>query len=147
MVDQPKEPIKQNVGLNPVDTVSNFINGLRPSVIKQRWGIVKSNPAVSVNFQAKAYKMLFYLISVIIAYQFIKVIISFNAGDPTYTQIGRAFTIFVAVIIIHQIYTRFYKPMQQLADHYKKLPPPPSSNLDVRKAVDDTFKYFEDKKK
>ncbi len=114
-------------------------------MIKRNWGVVRSNPGAAVAFQARAYKALFFMIAAIIAFQFIKVIIGFDAGSSAFTQMGRAFTVLIGVIIIHQIYKQFYRPMQQMAKHYQALPPVPKSNVNVADAVDDTLKYFEDK--
>lgn len=90
--------------------------------IKNNWKIVRADPNKWNVFNVKVIQIFLGVLGVIVAWQFIKVIIGFNAGNSTMTMIGRLLSFAFMVYILYKGYTDGYLKLRDRILHNKGVP-------------------------
>jgi hypothetical protein len=90
--------------------------------IKKNWATVRADPNKWNVFNVKVIQIFIGVISVVVAWQFIKLIIGFNAGNSTMTMVGRLITFALMVFILYKVYKVGYLQLRDRILHNGNVP-------------------------
>lgn len=127
--------------------IKNYFINLKNT--KKNFDIVKSNPYAYQKFSYNLYKWVIIIIGFIVGYQFFKIVTSFSAGsNPMAANLGRAFTVLVAIIFMNRLY-QMIKAQKAILDHYDASPATinqniPADKINIKDEVDNILDKYDD---
>lgn len=114
--------------------------------IKKGWESMQNDPYQAAKFEYRAFKYFAIGLIVIIAIMFLQLIIRMDGGSSWMTQLSRAFTVLVGVILLSQIWFKVVVPKKQILQQYEQNPVSlQGKSINVAAEVDQIFADFEKK--
>ena len=117
--------------------------------LKNNWKIVRADPRKWNDFNLKVVQVVLGVLTVLVVWQFAKVIIGFNTGNSTMNMVGRLLAFLFMCIIIYKGYNNGYIPLRDKMLHYKNMPVEKPveqySNSEIDNMIDETIKDLESK--